>query len=134
MTSTNLEYLPYKGESSKDRHAYERYLADVKRGKSLLQLNAVSAEMTPYIRQNWSSRSFGAVSTPDGEFDALICNVSYHFYSHGQNYGNILLLTLRAKQYFQKHRQDAVDNGHGLLRLPNGSLYEKDGRIVTYVG
>ncbi len=104
MTSTNLEYLPYKGESSFDRHAYSRYIADIKRGKSLLQLNAVSAEMTPYIRQSWSSRSFGAVSTPDGEFDALICNVSYHFYSHGQNYGNILLMTFQAKSSNLKHR------------------------------
>ena len=134
MGPNEREYLPYRGESPQDRLAYERYLADVKRGKSSLQLQAVEAQMTPDIRQSWSARSFTAVSTPEGEFDAVVCNVSYHFHTHGQRYGSIRLMTEQAKRYFEQHRQQAVDNAYGLLRLPDGSLFERDGRIVTYVG
>lgn len=134
MGFNEREYLPYRGESAQDRVAYEQYLVDVKRGKSLLQLRAVETQMTPDLRQSWSARSFTAVSTPDGEFDAVVCNVSYHFHAHGQKYSSIRLMTQQAKRYFDEHRQQAVDNGYGLLRLPNGSLFERDGRIVTYVG
>jgi hypothetical protein len=74
------------------------------------------------------------VSTPDGDFDAVVCNVSYHFHAHGQKYGSIRLMTQLAKQFFEQQRQQAVDNGYGLLKLPDGSLFERDGRIVTYVG
>ncbi|HEY3974932.1 MAG TPA: hypothetical protein VGM18_18135 [Candidatus Sulfotelmatobacter sp.] len=34
----SVERLPYQGESASDRLAYENYLKDVERGKSLLQL------------------------------------------------------------------------------------------------
>jgi hypothetical protein len=134
MGPNDREYLPYRGESPQDRLAYEQYLADVKRGKSSLQLTAVATEMTPEIRRSWSARSFTGVSTPEGEFDAVVCNVSYHFHTHGQRHGSIHLMTQQAKRYFEQHHEQAVDNGYGLLRLPDGSLFECDGRIVTYVG
>jgi hypothetical protein len=41
-------------------------------------------------------------------------------------------MTEKAKAYFEQNRQNAVDNGYGLLKLPGG-LFERDGRIVTYV-
>ena len=129
-----IEYLPSRGESSLDRLAFQRYMSDVSRGKSLLQLKAVAAQMTPEIRQSWSARSFTAVSTPEGEFDPVVCNVSYHFHTHGQKYGSIYAMTRAARQYFEQHRQEGADNGQGLLRLPDGSLFESDGRIVTFVG
>ena len=134
MGPNDREYLPYRGESPQDRLAYERYLVDVKRGKSFLQLKAVASQMTPDIRRSWSARSFTAVSTPEGEFDAVICNVSYHFHTHGHKYGSIRFMTQHAQQYFEQNRQQAVDNAYGLLRFPDGSLFESDGRIVTYVG
>jgi hypothetical protein len=134
MDSGHKEHLPYCGESSKEHHAYERYLGDVARGKSLLQLMAVAMEITPAIRRDWSARSFTAVVTPEGEFDAVVCNISYHFHKHGQKLGSITQFTQQAKQYFRDHQKEAVDNGHGLLKLPDGSLYERDGRIVTYYG
>jgi hypothetical protein len=132
MGSTNREHLPYSGESAKDRLAYERYLTDVKRGKSAFQLKAVAEQMTADIRQSWSARSFTAVTTPVGDFDALVCNVAYHFHTHGQKYGTILAYTQAAKQYFDQHRQSAVID-QGLIKLPSG-IYESDGRIVTYTG
>jgi hypothetical protein len=90
--------------------------------------------MTLDIRQSWSERTFTPVSTPEGNFDAIVCNVSYHYNKHGSKYGSIWLMTHQAKMYFQQHRHEATVNSAGLLRLPNGSLYEKDGRIVTFVG
>ncbi len=134
MGANDIEHLPYKGESPQDRLAYQRYLADIKRGKSLLQLKAVAREMTPDIRQSWSARSFTVVSTPEGDFDAVVCNISYHFNKHGSKYGSIRVMTQEAKRYFQQYRQQATPNGFGLLKLPNGSLFELDGRIVTYTG
>jgi hypothetical protein len=71
-----LEFLPYRGESAQDRLAFDLYLADVKRGKSLLQLKAVASQITSDIRRSWSARSFTAVSTPGGVFDAIVCNIS----------------------------------------------------------
>lgn len=127
------ENLPYKGESPQSQFAYKRYLADVSRGKSLLQLKAVASQMTPWIRRSWSPRSFTAVTTPEGEFDAVVCNIAYHFHKHGHSHGNIRAMTQRALEYFEKHRQEAVQTRAGLLKFPNGSLYEADGRIVTYV-
>ena len=134
MASDKIENLPYSGESPKDPLARDRYLADVRRGKSLLQLKAVADQMTPDIRLSWSARSFTAVSTPEGEFDAVVCNVAYHFHKHGQRHGSIRSMTEHAKQYLLQHRQHAIDNGNGLLKLPDGSLFERDGRIITYVG
>jgi hypothetical protein len=93
MGFDSTEDLPYRGESPKDRLAYERYLADIKRGKSGLQLRAVAEESIPEIRRSWSARSFTPVSTSAGEFDAIVCNVSYYFHGHGQDFGSIRLMT-----------------------------------------
>jgi hypothetical protein len=133
MGSGNEEHLPYSGESAQDRLAYKRFLGDARRGKTALQLKAVAEQMTPDIRRSWSGRSFTAVSTPAGNFDALICNISYHFHTHGQKYGSIHIYTQEAKRYFEKHRQDAVLGVQGVLKLPKGT-FEPDGRIITYVG
>ncbi|MCP5117087.1 MAG: hypothetical protein GY953_40195 [bacterium] len=133
MGSSRRERLPYTGESAQTRLSYERYLADAERGKTALQLKAVAEQMTPDIRRSWSARSFTAVSTPVGDFDALICNVSYHFHKHGQKYGNIRLYTQAARRHFIQHRQHAVADQQGLLKLPEGR-FEPDGRIVTYFG
>jgi len=125
------ENLPYRGESPSDIYAYQRYLADVKRGKSLLQLMAVRDQITPEIRKSWSARSFTPVQTSEGIFDDLVCNISYHFDRHGAKYGDIAALTRAAQQYFRVNRAAAVVN-QGLLRFPNGSKFEQDGRIVTF--
>ncbi len=134
MAAKQREYLRYRGESPQDVTAFREYLADVKRGKSLLQLRAIQLEMTPEIRESWSARSFTPVVTPEGVFDEIICNASYHFNKHGSRFGSITVMTNVANDYFQKFRDHAVDNGFGLLRFPNGSLYEPDGRIVTFLG
>jgi len=126
-----MERLPYQGESATDRFAYERYRDDIARGKSLLQLLAVQRAITPEIRKCWSPRSFTSVQTPEGIFDDVVCNISYHFHKHGAKYGSIEFMTLAAKQYFRQNRHLAVHSA-GLLRLPNGSLFEPDGRIVTF--
>src|ERR671939_370238 len=108
MNHDDVEHLLYSGESPEDRFAYQRYLNDIKRGKSLFQLKAVAREMTLDIRRSWSERSFTPVSTPEGNFDAVVCNVSYHFHKHGSKYGSIGLMTQEAREYFLKHRQEAV--------------------------
>ncbi|HEY6338828.1 MAG TPA: hypothetical protein VIW68_10065 [Candidatus Sulfotelmatobacter sp.] len=125
-----VERLPYQGESQADRSAYQKYLDDVQRGKSLLQLIATKKSVTPEIRRNWSPRSFTAVQTPVGIFDDVICNVSYHFNKHGAKYRTVALMTQAALQYFKQHRAKAVLSD-GLLRLPGG-IFEQDGRIVTF--
>ena len=131
MPSDKVEHLPYQGESPADRAAYERYREEVKRGKSLLQLIAVRKAVTPEIRRSWSARSFTPIHTSQGEFDDIVCNISYHFTKHGAKYGSIAELTNAARQYFGLHRNSAVPYS-GLLRLPNKSLFEPDGRIVTF--
>ena len=78
MASPGYEHLPYSGESAQDRLAYDRYLADAKRGKTALQLKAVADQLTPDLRAQWVPQSFTGVSTPVGNFDATVCNVSYH--------------------------------------------------------
>jgi hypothetical protein len=85
------EHLPFSGESAQDRLAYQRYLEDVKRGKSALQLSAVANKLTPDLRNSWLPRSFTGVSTQSGDFDAIFCNISYHFHTHRQKYGSIRL-------------------------------------------
>jgi hypothetical protein len=127
---SKVEHLPYQGESASDRFAYERYLEEIKRGKSLLQLTAVQKAVTPQIRQSWSSRNFTPVETPEGVFDDVICNISYHFYRHGAKYGSVDLMTQEAQRYFKENRHVALES-FGLLKLPNG-LFEQDGRIVTF--
>jgi hypothetical protein len=53
MNSAEYEHLPYAGESAQDSQAFARYLADVKRGKTGLQLNAVAQQLTPDLRIRW---------------------------------------------------------------------------------
>jgi hypothetical protein len=74
MSFTGYEHLPYNGESAQDRLAYDRYLADAKRGKTALQLKAVAEQLTPDLRRSWAPRSFTGISTSVGEFDAIVCN------------------------------------------------------------
>ena len=125
-----VERLPYQGESASDRQVYENYLKDVKRGKSLLQLMAAKKATTPQIRSSWSPRSFTAVQTPEGIFDDVICNISYHFNKHGAPYGTVAAMTLAAQQYFRQNRHQAELN-QGILKLPRGT-FEPDGRITTF--
>lgn len=135
MANDDTEFLLYGGESPQNRIAYDRYLQDVQRGKSLLQLQAVAESITPHIRENWSARSFTPVETSAGRFDEIVCNISYHFHKHGQKYGTIQRMTDEALRYFQEHRSQAqLRNTDGLLILPNRSLYEPNGKIVTFVG
>jgi hypothetical protein len=133
MPTSGYEHLPFSGESAQDRLAYDRYLEDVKRGKSALQLTAVAAQLTPVVRNSWLPRSFTGVSTSAGDFDAIVCNVSYHFHKHGQKYGNVRLYTDAAKRYFEQHRRNAVPDAKGLIRLPLGT-FDHAGRILTFFG
>jgi hypothetical protein len=70
------------------------------------------------------------VHTPQGIFDDVICNISYHFNKHGARYGTVALMTQAAQQYFRQNRPQAVLSS-GLLKLPGG-VFELDGRIVTF--
>ena|ERR1035438_1426473 len=133
MASTGYEHLPYGGESAQDRLAYERYLEDAERGKTALQLKAVADQLTPELRASWAPQSFTGVSTSVGDFDATVCNVSYHFHTHGQLYGDIRFYTEAAKRYFERHRLGAVADGKGLIRLPLG-IFDRAGRIVSFYG
>ncbi len=130
---TFYEHLPYSGESAQDRMAYDLYLADAKRGKTALQLKAVADQLTPDLRRSWAPRSFTGVSTSVGDFDATVCNVSYHFHTHGQRYGNIRFYTEAARRYFEQHGRGAVADSKGLIRLPQG-VFDRAGRIVTFFG
>jgi hypothetical protein len=134
MATHDVEELLYGGEPASDRLAYQRYLADVHRGKSLLQLQAVAAGLTPEVRRHWSPRSFTPVRTPTGEFDAVVCNVAYHFHKHGQRYGTVARMTEAALRAYREHQREKVRRADGLWKLPDGSLFEPDGRIVTFVG
>jgi len=128
-----MEILRSKGESPKDRAAHGRYLKEVERGKSALQLQAVKDQMTTDIRNSWSSRSFTAVNIPSGGFDAVVCNVSYHFHKHGQKYGNIRSYTAAAKKYFEQNKTKAVPDSKGIIKLPKG-IYGETGKIITFTG
>ncbi len=135
MPHDDTEYLLYGGESPQNRIAYLLYLQEVQRGKSLQQLKAVADSITPDIRQSWSARSFTPIQTSNDIFDEIVCNISYHFHKHGQKYGTIRKMTDEALRYFREHRNQArVRKTDGLLLLPNGSLYEASGKIVTFVG
>jgi hypothetical protein len=126
-----IEHLPYSGESPQDRFAYQRYLNDTARGKSLLQLTAMANAVTPWVRQSWSPRTFTAILTPMGEFDEVVCNVSYHFNEHGAKFGNIEAMTQAAQAYFRSNRHEAKLQPEGILKLPKGT-FELDGRIITF--
>lgn len=134
MPKDDTEYVLYGGEAPNNRAAFQRYLGDVQRGKSLLQLKAVAADLTPDIRRRWSPRSFTPIRTSDGIFDAVVCNISYHFHKHGQHYGSIKRMTDEALRLFRECQSQAtIRKRDGLLLFPGGSLFEKDGRIVTFI-
>jgi hypothetical protein len=114
----DMEILRSKGESPKDRAAHGRYLKEVERGKSALQLQAVKDQMTTDIRNSWSSRSFTAVNIPSGGFDAVVCNVSYHFHKHGQKYGNIRSYTAAAKKYFERTKRKRFPTARASSNFP----------------
>jgi hypothetical protein len=130
--SDRIEHLPYRGESPSDRFAYERYRDEIKRGKSLLQLMAVQKSITEDIRKSWSARTFTAVDTPQGVFDDVVCNISYHFNKHGARFGTIAAMTRAAQRYFMENRQQAKLE-FGILKFPNKSKFETDGRIITFI-
>ncbi|HYM74591.1 MAG TPA: hypothetical protein VE377_01325 [Candidatus Dormibacteraeota bacterium] len=125
-----LERLSSGGEAASDRLAFERYLKDLQRGKSALQLTAMKQAVTPEIRRSWSPRSFTGVHIPVGIFDEVICNISYHFNKHGAKYGSVAVMTQTAQEYFRKNRHAAVLSD-GQLELPGG-IFELDGRIITF--
>ncbi len=133
MGSTGYEHLPHSGESAQDRLAFDRYMVDAKRGKTALQLKAVADQLTPDLRNNWAPQSFTGVSTSVGDFDATVCNVSYHFHTHGQKYGSILRYTMAARHYFEQHGQATIADQKGMIRLPMG-VFDQKGRIVTFFG
>jgi hypothetical protein len=132
MTDKPIEHLPYRGESPQDRHAFARYMEEVQRGKSLLALVAMRNALTPEIRKCWYEGTFGTIETSEGRFDALTCNLAYHFGKHGEKHQTIANMTAAAKQYFVSHRTQAklID---GVLKFPNGSIFATDGRIITFI-
>lgn len=135
MAEPRIEDMPYRGESPQDRAAFTRYLQDVNRGKSLLGLIAMRDALTPEIRKSWYASTFTPITTTQGTFDELTCNLSYHFsYANKKTsgkYNSIAQLTREAKLYFHQNRCQAklVD---GVLKFPNGSRFTPDGRIITY--
>lgn len=132
MPGRPVEQMPYRGESAQDRHAFAKYMEEVKRGKSLLALMAMRNALTPEIRACWYEGTFGSIETSQGMFDELTCNLSYHFGKHGQKYGTIANMTAIAKRYWQDHRAEAREE-NGVLKFPNGSIFTLDGRIVTFI-
>jgi hypothetical protein len=74
MTPNNVEQFPYSGESPNDPRAFQRYMEDCKRGKSLLLLIEVRNAVTPQIASAWSPRSFTDLQTTQGLFSAVVCN------------------------------------------------------------
>ena len=98
-----------------------------------MQLKAVAQQLTPDLRSKWVAQSFTGVVTPEGTFDALVCNVSYHFHTHGQKYGSIRAYTSAATLYFGQHKGQALPNSKGLISLPLG-IFDRTGRIVTFFG
>lgn len=135
MTGRDIEMLLNDGEPASCNGAHLRYKLDLLRGKGLLQLQATAADMTPKIRASWAPRTFGRVVTDIGEFDALTCNVSYHFFKHGQRFRSIAAMTDAALAYYSAHRHEAeLELETGLLKFPNGSTFLPNGRIVTFTG
>ncbi len=107
-------------------------MEEVQRGKSLLALVSMRNALTPEIRKYWYEGTFGTIETSEGTFDALTCNLAYHFGKHGEKYHTIANMTTVAKQYFVANRAKAklVD---GVLKFPNGSIFTTDGRIITFI-
>jgi len=133
MSARENEHLPYSGESPQNRFACDRYLTDARRGKTALQLKAVADQLTPDLRADWAVQSFSGVSTPVGNFDATVCNVSHHFHTHGQSYVKIRAYTLAAKRYFDAHGRSAKPDANGWIKLQKG-VFDRNGRIITFFG
>jgi hypothetical protein len=130
MSQDETEYLLFGGESPANRAVFQRYLAEVQRGKSLLPLEAVAQAITPEIRRSWSARSFTPIKTSHGSFDEVVCNIAYHFQKHGQKYGNIQRMTEEALQVYREHRHEAkTRKSNGLVAFPDGSLFEPTGKM-----
>ena len=132
MVGRLIEQMPYRGESPQDRHAFAKYMEEVKRGKSLLALIAMRNALTPGIRACWYEGTFGTIETSQGAFDELTCNLSYHFGKHGEKYGTIANMTAIAMRYFKDNRAEARLED-AMLKFPNGSIFTQDGRIVTFI-
>lgn len=135
MDDKPVEVLLYGGESPQDVFAFQEYRKLIERGKTLLQLKAMAEQVTPEIRSHWAARTFGAVETSDGTFDEVVCNLAYHYWKHGQKkYQGIAEMTEAALLMFQSRRAEAVlRHKDGLLQFPDNSLFQQDGKIVTFV-
>jgi hypothetical protein len=57
-----VEQMPYRGASAQDRHAFAKYMEEVKRGKSLLALIAMRSALTLEVRVCWHEGAFGAIT------------------------------------------------------------------------
>lgn len=127
----NPEELASHNESPSDRHAFGKYTNDVERGKSLIQLIYTQKAITPWVRSQWSGRSFTAVKTPVGDFDAVTCTISYHFNKHGTRFRSVHEMTIAAVEYLRTHRKSARVTAEGDLKLPRGR-FNREGRIVWF--
>jgi hypothetical protein len=62
----------------------------------------------------------------------VVCNISYHFNKHGARFGTIAAMTRAAQRYFMENRQPAKLEV-GILKFPNDSKFETEGRIITFI-
>lgn len=134
MAETTIEELNYGGELPEDREAFARWTEDLRRGKGLSQLRAIRDALAraPHIRAAWSPRTFTPVRVNGELFDAITCNLSYHFNEHGSRYGTIEAMTREAQDLFLRKRSDAVPHQGTLLKIPKKGIFELDGRIVSF--
>jgi hypothetical protein len=111
-------------------------------GKSAFQLTAIHNALVnnPALRAAWHPSTFTPYTIQGTTFDALECNLAYHFHKHGQRYGTIELMTAAAQSHFIHHKGDTglervkLRDGTAGLKLPDNSYYTLDGKIVTFVG
>ena len=121
---SKVEDLSYRGESSSDVRAFERYREDVQRGKGLLQLLAVKEAVTPEIRKAWSPRTFTSINTPQGTFDEVVCTISYHFQKHGAKYGRFSLTRVRHSSTLRRTRVPRLLQTKVYCNFPRASSKE----------
>jgi hypothetical protein len=117
--------------SLSDRFAYQQWLNWVGSGKSLFQLQAMKEAATPEIRASWVPSTFTPHRIGNEEFDALVCNLSYHFFKHGEHFGTVKRFTDAALLYFRENRAQAEVTPEGHLLLPKGR-YTRTGQIISY--
>jgi hypothetical protein len=122
MPCEKTEYLLSGGESPKDVGAYMQYRLDAQRGKTMLQLKAVAEEVNPEVHTHWSPRSFTPIETDVGVFNAIVCNIAYHFHKHGQTFRTVQRMTDEALRAFREHRHEAVIRADGLLQIKDIGL------------